>query len=146
MTLTLLCLTHYERKMKHTFIIHSSVLAYSNYLSVQLKAMRQVFAYCLMVLCLGTAVMAHAGPPLSYDQIRAAREKGEVRSLRWVMHQIQPQYPGRLLDAELSRKSGRYLYRIKLLQPGGYVSRLVVDAYTAEILKARSRPLEKRKH
>nr|WP_159436859.1 PepSY domain-containing protein [Paenalcaligenes hominis] len=62
------------------------------------------------------------------------------------MHQIQPYYPGRLLDAELSRKNGRYVYRIKLLQPGGYVSRLMVDAYTAEILKARSRPLEKRKH
>lgn len=108
--------------------------------------MRQVFAYCLMVLCLGVGAFAHAGPPLSYDQIRAAREKGEIRSLRWVMHQIQPHYPGRLLDAELNRKNGRYIYRIKLLQPGGYVSRLLVDAYTAEILKARSRPLDKRKH
>src|SRR5699024_12253730 len=48
-------------------------------------------------------------------------------------------FRSRLLDAELNRKNGRYIYRIKLLQPGGYVSRLLVDAYTAEILKARSR-------
>ncbi|HJH23519.1 MAG TPA: PepSY domain-containing protein [Paenalcaligenes hominis] len=108
--------------------------------------MRQLLASCLMVGFLAMGTIAHAGPPLSYDQIRTAREKGEIRSLRWVMHQIQPYYPGRLLDAELSRKNGRYVYRIKLLQPGGYVSRLMVDAYTAEILKARSRPLEKRKH
>lgn len=107
--------------------------------------MRRFFLLFCLLIGLGWGAVASAGEPLSHEQIREARQKGEVRSLRWVMQQIQPQYPGRLLDAELIHKNDHYIYRIKLLQPGGYVSRLVVDAYTAEILKSRSRPIQKRK-
>lgn len=108
--------------------------------------MRRWLVLLSLAFCFSYGPLALAGPTLSYEQIREAREKGEIRSLRWVMQQIQAAYPGRLLDAELRHKKGRYIYRIKLLQPGGYVSKLVVDAYTAEILKSRSRPIEKRKH
>lgn len=109
------------------------------------KRMRRLFLFSCLICALGWGPVAQAGSPLSHEQIREARQKGEVRSLRWVMQQIQPQYPGRLLDAELIQKNGHYIYRIKLLQSGGYVSRLVVDAFTAEILKSRSRPIQKRK-
>lgn len=105
------------------------------------RALPLLFMFCLM----GPMVPIHAETPLSVEQMREARQRGEVRSLRWVLHQLQPMYPGRLLDVELVHKKGRYLYRIKLIQADGYISRLVVDAYTAEVLRARSRPLEKRK-
>lgn len=107
--------------------------------------MRRVLVFFCMVISLGVSGVAHVGESLSFEQMREARQKGEIRSLRWVMHQLQTAYPGRLLDAELLKKNGRYIYRIKLLQAGGYVSRLIVDAYTAEVLRERSRPKEKRK-
>lgn len=109
--------------------------------------MRRLLILLFLAFCFSHGSLALAGSTLSYEQIREAREKGEIRSLRWVTHQIQAVYPGRLLDAALSQKNGRYIYRIKLLQPGGYVSKLVVDAYTAEVLRSRSRPIDKkRKH
>lgn len=85
--------------------------------------------------------MVQASPHLSPQQIREARQAGEVKSLRWVLTQIQPQYPGRILDVKLSKrkKQPRYIYKIKLLQQDGHIITLYVDANTAEVLRVRSR-------
>lgn len=86
-----------------------------------------------------------AQPSLSHEQIRQARHKGEIKSLRWVLEQIQPQYPGRIIDVDLEHKHGLYIYKIKILQRGGYINKLYIDANTAEILKVKGRQRHKRK-
>ena len=85
--------------------------------------------------------MVQASPHLSPQQIREARQAREVKSLRWVLTQIQPQYPGRILDVKLSKqkKQPRYIYKIRLLQQDGHIITLYVDANTAEVLRVRSR-------
>jgi uncharacterized membrane protein YkoI len=42
-----------------------------------------------------------------------------------------------VLELELERDDGRWIYEIKLLQPGGQVLKLEVDARTAAVLKQR---------
>lgn len=82
---------------------------------------------------------------LNHEELREARHQGHVRSLRWVIRQIAPHYPGRILDVDLFLHDDRYIYVIRLLQDEGYVTKLAVDAYTAEVLQVRSRKKEKRK-
>lgn len=89
---------------------------------------------------------AHAQPSLSPEQMREARHKGEIKPLRWVLKQIQSQYPGRILDVELEQKHGLYIYKIKILQHDGHMSKLYVDANSAEILRVKSRQRHKRNH
>ena len=45
----------------------------------------------------------------------------------------------RNLMVELEREGGRWVYELKLLQPGGRVLKLELDAATGAVLKARAR-------
>lgn len=90
---------------------------------------------------------------LSPQQIRAARQQGEIKPLRWVLKHIQAEYPGRVLDVELSKKKNKdkyqtkdkkpneyvYIYKIKLLQNDGYITKLYIDASNAEVLRVKTR-------
>lgn len=99
----------------------------------------------ILLLCSAVGFPLQASTRLSHEQMRQAHQNGEVRSLRWILDQIQPLYPGRLLDAELKHKRGRYFYKIKLLQQDGYITKLSVDANNGEVLRVKTRQLEKRK-
>lgn len=88
---------------------------------------------------------AQASTRLTHEELREARQQGHVRSLRWVIHQIAPHYPGRVLDVDLFLHDDRYIYVLRILQDEGYVTKLSVDAYTAEVIQVRTRKKEKRK-
>ncbi|MBI3348805.1 MAG: PepSY domain-containing protein [Burkholderiales bacterium] len=75
-----------------------------------------------------------------HDRARAALRAGEVLSLQQVLEKVQHSHPGEVLEVELEREDGRWVYELKLLQSGGRLVRLDVDAKTAEILKSRQRP------
>jgi uncharacterized membrane protein YkoI len=62
---------------------------------------------------------------------------GEVLPLAELLRRLQPAWPGDVLELELEREDGRWVYEIKLLQPGGQVVKLDVDARTAAVLKQR---------
>lgn len=91
---------------------------------------------------------------LSPKQIREAHQSGEIKSLRWVLEQIQLQFPGQVLDAELTKNkyknnhkyNHRYIYKIKLISEDGHISKLYVDANTAELLRVKSRDKKRRQH
>lgn len=90
---------------------------------------------------------------LSPQQIRHARQQGEIKPLRWVLKQIQAEYPGRILDVELSKRKNKdkyqvkdkkpneylYIYKIKLLQNDGYITKLYIDASNAAVLRVKTR-------
>ncbi|MEK8033762.1 PepSY domain-containing protein [Ideonella sp. DXS29W] len=84
-------------------------------------------------------VWADEGRDHDHDRARAALQAGEVLPLGQVMDQVRRRYPGELLEVELERERGRWIYELKLLQPGGVLVRLYVDAKTAEVLKSRAR-------
>lgn len=82
----------------------------------------------------------HPSPRRDHDRARAALQAGEILSLQQVLTRVQPQYPGEVLGVELEREDGRWIYELKLLQPGGRLVRLDVEAKTGEVLRSRSRP------
>lgn len=74
-----------------------------------------------------------------HERARAAVQAGEVLPLPELLDRLRPAYPGQVLELELERDDGRWIYEIKLLQPGGQMVKLEVDARTAEVLKQRIR-------
>jgi uncharacterized membrane protein YkoI len=46
-----------------------------------------------------------------------------------------------VLEVELERDDGRWIYELKLLQGGGQLLKLELDAATGQVLKVRSRPV-----
>ena len=83
---------------------------------------------------------AHADDRSDHDRARAALKAGEVLPLQEVLEKVQRSHPGELLEVELERDDGRWVYELKLLQSGGRLLRLDVDAKTAAVLRSRPRP------
>jgi uncharacterized membrane protein YkoI len=66
-------------------------------------------------------------------------QAGEVMPLRGVLERLEREHPGQVLDVELERDGGRWIYEIKLLQPGGQRVKLKLDARTAELIQRKDR-------
>lgn len=84
---------------------------------------------------LAVAPVAHADD--DHERARAAVQAGEVLPLPELLSRLQLSWPGQVLELELEREDGRWIYEVKLLQPGGQVVKLDVDARTAAVLKQR---------
>ena len=79
---------------------------------------------CLMIL--SHPAMAQRGQ----DDAREAVRSGEFRPLREVLAEVKSQYRGRVIDVQLVGA----IYRIKLLERGGRVRIVSVDARTARVV------------
>ncbi|HMR72102.1 MAG TPA: PepSY domain-containing protein [Rubrivivax sp.] len=94
-------------------------------------------ALAMVVALPGLAAMAS-----ERDDHRRAREAvlaGEAMPLPELLERVARTHPGQVLELELEREDGRWIYEVKLLQPGGRIVALEVDARSAELLKQRSR-------
>lgn len=93
-------------------------------------------AALLLALAAGTAP---AHDERDHDRARQALEAGEVLPLRTILERVEREHPGQVLEVELERDDGRWIYEIKLLRAGGAVSKLKVDAADGRVLEQRSR-------
>jgi len=72
-----------------------------------------------------------------HERARRAVEAGEVLPLGVVLAGIEKTHPGHVLEVELERDDGRWIYEIKLMERGGNVAKLEVDARDGSVLRAR---------
>ncbi|MDY0014540.1 MAG: PepSY domain-containing protein [Rhodocyclaceae bacterium] len=76
-----------------------------------------------------------------HDRARQALEAGEVLPLQTILQGVERQYPGQVVDVELEREhEGRFdgwIYKIKVLRPGGALVKLKVDARDGAILGSK---------
>jgi uncharacterized membrane protein YkoI len=89
------------------------------------------------LLALPVGSMARSEP--DQDRARAALQAGEILPLNTILARLAQTQPGQVLEVELERKDGRWLYEIKLLQPGGGLLKLELDARSGEVLRQKSR-------
>ena len=71
----------------------------------------------------------------SYDRARRATERGEILPLEAIYARALARIPGRILEAELERKRGRWVYELKILDDRGRLFEVYLDASTGAILK-----------
>lgn len=94
----------------------------------------------LSVWCLAAALawpLAHADS--DHDRARDAVQAGQVLPLKTVLDRLEREHPGQVLEVELERDDGRWIYEVKLLQAGGRLVKLELDAASGEVLKRRER-------
>ena len=82
---------------------------------------------------------ASAGERVRVEEIRQLRESGQILSAEDILARSRAIQPGQVVGLELEREDGRWIYEVKLIQPGGRIVALEVDARSAELLKQRSR-------
>lgn len=94
--------------------------------------------FLALTLSIGFAVSsASARDSDDHDRARAAVQAGEVLPLAQVIERLQRTHPGQVLELELEREDGRWIYEVKLLQADGQLLKLELDARTADVLKVK---------
>ncbi|MBH9579126.1 PepSY domain-containing protein [Inhella proteolytica] len=102
-----------------------------------MKARARPFCVALGLVLLGGSAVA--GDRGEAERVRAAVLAGEVLPLPQLLERLQRSHPGQVLEIELERGDGRWIYEIKLLQAGGRLLKLEVEAKSGAVLKQRVR-------
>lgn len=74
-----------------------------------------------------------------HDRARAAVQSGKVLPLKSVLERLEREHPGQVLEVELEQEDGRWVYEIKLLQAGGRLVKLELDAASGAVLQRKER-------
>ncbi len=77
-----------------------------------------------------------------HEMARKALREGKVLPLRTVLEQAERDYQGQVLEVELDRDDGMFIYEIKLLRTDGQLMKLKVNAANGQVLSIK----QKRKH
>jgi hypothetical protein len=86
---------------------------------------------------------AAAGDKVDHERARAAVQAGEVLPLATLLERLQRTHPGQVLELELEREDGRWIYDLKLLQTDGQLLKLEVDAATGQVLELKRKDQRK---
>lgn len=89
-------------------------------------------------LCLCWAVTVTAVPAAADDDHDAARrleQQGEILGLEAILERMDFGSGSRLLETELEREDGRWVYELEVLDPDGRVTEHEVDAATGEVIE-----------
>ena len=87
----------------------------------------------MMLAMLGTGV-SYAADNADHDRARQAVEAGDVLPLRTILERVEREYPGQVMEVELDREKGEWVYEIKLLRKGGVLMKLKIQARDGTIL------------
>lgn len=96
-----------------------------------------------LLLALAGSATILGGPARADDDdhelARRALEQGQVLPLRSVLDRLEREMPGQVLKVEFERDDGRFVYKIRLLQPDGRLAKLKVDAVDGRVLGVKRR-------
>lgn len=66
---------------------------------------------------------------------RKLRESGQILALEKILERARARQPGQILETELERKPGGYIYEVEILDRDGWVWELKFDARTGELIE-----------
>lgn len=88
----------------------------------------------LMTLAMLGTGASYAADNADHDRARQAVEAGDVLPLRTILERVEREYPGQVMEVELDREKGEWVYEIKLLRKGGVLMKLKIHARDGTIL------------
>ena len=94
-------------------------------------------AVAAVMFTLAMVLPAQAGDSGGQDRARRALESGEILPLREILQRVERATPGQVIEVELEREGGRWVYEIKLLATGGAIVELEVDARDGTVLRRK---------
>ena len=78
-----------------------------------------------------------------HERARQALEAGTVLPLRTILERVEREYPGQVIDVELERGQEKnlelWIYKVKVLRPGGFLIKLKVDARDGTIIGRKAK-------
>ncbi len=103
--------------------------------------MRKRLALVLALL----PALALADGKSSQDSARDAVARGEILSLAVLLPRIEAEFDGRVLDVELDRDDGVFVYELEILTRDGRLIEVEIDGKTGAVLEVEDDKTKKRK-
>ncbi|XSG80911.1 MAG: PepSY domain-containing protein [Methyloligella sp. ZOD6] len=99
-----------------------------------LHALLKSAGLVMLAVLLMTPAVVRGDDEDDHEFARKAVEQGLVRPLAEIAAKVGEEIPGEIIEVELDREDGVYVYEFKILTEGGRLQEIEVDANTAEIL------------
>jgi len=101
--------------------------------SMQRRRWMALFVAIAILLALVFFTRADSGEsPASASRLSA---KGDILSLEKISQKAKSYKPGEILEVELEKKHGRYIYEVDILDAASQVWELKLDAKSGQLLK-----------
>jgi uncharacterized iron-regulated membrane protein len=124
-----------ERRLKRPFIERSDSARDNRPVHLRSQPFLSTLAVVLAVVLASPPVLADS----EQDRARAAVQAGKVLPLKTLLERLEREHPGQVLEVELEQDDGRWIYEIKLLQSGGRLVKLELDAASGAVLQRKER-------
>lgn len=100
---------------------------------MQRRIWMALFALVLVLLALIYLPRADSGE--SATSAGRLSAKGDILSLEKISQKARSYKPGEILEVELEKKHGRYIYEVEILDAASQVWELKLDAKSGQLLK-----------
>ncbi len=70
-----------------------------------------------------------------HDRARIALEAGEILPLSDILASASAERPGRVIEIELERDDGRWIYELEFVSPDGQLYEMEIDAASGTVLE-----------
>ncbi|HQZ01954.1 MAG TPA: PepSY domain-containing protein [Thauera sp.] len=71
------------------------------------------------------------------SEVRQLRESGKILPMEDILSRSQAAQPGQVVEVELDREGGTYVYEVKIIDAADAVHKLEIDAASGEILRRK---------
>lgn len=94
----------------------------------------------ILTTLVAVALLSGAGAGFAFedhDEAKKLKDAGTILPLEQVLQQARRDRPGRVVETELEKKRGGYVYEIKIVDEQGVVHELEYDAGSGRQLKEK---------
>jgi uncharacterized membrane protein YkoI len=95
-----------------------------------------------LMLALAAGPNAGLADESDHEQARQALQAGKVLPLRSVLDIVERDFPGQVVKVEFEEDDGEFIYEIRLLQSGGRLVKLKIDARDGKVLGVKGRDIQ----
>jgi uncharacterized membrane protein YkoI len=89
-----------------------------------------------VALACGSVVLL-AGQDVGHPDAAGAQQPADILSLDEILQRVRAQQPGKVVETELERKTGRYVYEIEMIGDDGVKKELKYDAKTGALISSK---------
>ncbi len=73
------------------------------------------------------------------QEVRALRESGRILPMEDILARARTIRPGQVVEVELEREDGMYVYEVKIIDDADTVHKLEMDAASGELVERREK-------
>jgi uncharacterized membrane protein YkoI len=98
----------------------------------------KLYCKCILCICLASSCLLNVSrlsAEEDYQLAKKLRQQGEILPLEKILELARAKKNGEVIETELEKKGGRYIYEVEILDIQGQVWELKLDAKTGKLIK-----------